>query len=178
MLFLNAAAGPQKATSATSAYLYRLGAEAGLFMAHPPIPGRRRRSYRLTLAGLAVLDDWSQANPSFRPFFEAFVPKKARNEIALMAMDIALGQVPACIKNDLQAIDDYAKKLRERLQREEERRAASIVGQKMSEWWSGIKTNAVSWPRFKPQTPPDDLTNDQLDVNRYLAMRKAYLGGK
>ena len=164
MLFLNAATAPQKATSGTAAYLYRLGAEVGLFMAHPPIPGKRKRSYRLTLTGLKVLDHWAEKNPSFTPFLNAFVTKKARNEIALEAMDFYMGQVPASIQKDLADIDAWAKAMAKKFTEEESRKAEAAVKGRMSQLLGKFRETALKWPTFKS---PEVTTLEQQHRDAY-----------
>lgn len=85
---------------------------AGLAVIEPSIPGKRKCRMRLSMNGLMLLDHWAGKHPRFKPFVDAYVPKKAREEIAATAFDLTMGGVPEYIRALHEKAEIEAKKLR------------------------------------------------------------------
>jgi hypothetical protein len=67
----------------------------GLVTYEPVIANRRKARARLSYAGLELLDYWADKYPKFKPFVDAYVPIKARKEIAADAVGYRLGIIPS-----------------------------------------------------------------------------------
>lgn len=71
--------------------------QAGLVYMVPCIPMRAKTKFRLTQSGVQLIDHWADKYPQFKPFVDAYLPKKARKQIAVDCVDFALGMEPARI---------------------------------------------------------------------------------
>jgi hypothetical protein len=71
--------------------------QAGLVYMVPCIPMRAKTKFRLTQSGVQLMDHWADKYPQFKPFVDAYLPKKARKQIAVDCVDFALGMEPARI---------------------------------------------------------------------------------
>lgn len=71
---------------------------AGLVTLEPAVANRRKARCRLSYAGLELLDHWAIRYPKFKPFVDAYLTKKARQEIASDALGYRLGFMPERFK--------------------------------------------------------------------------------
>lgn len=70
----------------------------GLGFTLPCLPGRRKTTIRLTMAGVMLLDHWAEKFPSFAPFVTAYLTPKSRKEIMSACFDFEMGAIPAVIQ--------------------------------------------------------------------------------
>jgi hypothetical protein len=66
----------------------------GLVTLEPAICNRRKSRARLSYVGLELLDYWAGKYPKFKSFVDAYVPTKARKEIAIDAVGYKMGIQP------------------------------------------------------------------------------------
>lgn len=101
-MLLRAAPSPAQSYSKTATHYYRQASSAGLFFVHPSIIGRARTRYRLTAAGMMLLDHYAAKHKKFAPFVEAYLPQKARDEINEMCCDMIMGIRPPIIRKEME----------------------------------------------------------------------------
>lgn len=69
----------------------------GLMYPVPEVPKRHRREWKLSYAGLMVIDNWADKYPRFKSYVDAFITDKDRKEIvessAMMRMGIPTEEV-------------------------------------------------------------------------------------
>lgn len=134
LLMLDAAAGRVKA---------RYGIlPTGLFYTLPLLVGVRSTGMRLSAAGLMLLDYWAGKFPRFEAFVNAYVTKKARQQIMCDCYDLAMGYEPAWFSNEAKKNKQYQLKAdsRElkRLKKEQEmnsvlqKQHAALIQQQMA----------------------------------------------
>lgn len=132
LTLLQSIPSPMKATSMTATHIYSRGMFKGMFLMHPPIPTRRRRSYQATLATIGLLDHWAQKWPSFKPHLDAYLTAKAKKTIISNEVDLTLGHVPRSIE---QALADIAKVF----EKQEQQRVKEIIAQESTKTLHKIK---------------------------------------
>lgn len=109
LMLLNLAAGNVSRTAGPMS-IYSL-MHVGLCFTVPPLPGRRRSSGRLTMAGVLLLEHWADRFKKFQPFLDAYMTKQARREIALACFGFEMGTVPPMITDRLKAASEYQNKI-------------------------------------------------------------------
>lgn len=100
LMLLGACPSPVQSYSKTASHYYFQGAIAGLFVKFPFIIGKRRARYRLTAAGLMLLDYYAGKHKAFAPFVDAYVTKKARDEINELSCDLIMGIEPRVLREE------------------------------------------------------------------------------
>lgn len=97
-IILNACPADNAGMSKRGWNMLHTGFHAGLFYKVPLVPTKARTKFRVTMAGVRLLDHWAEKHPKFRPFLDAYLPVKARNQIAADCVDFMLGTEPARLK--------------------------------------------------------------------------------
>jgi len=72
--------------------------------------GKYKGKGKLTAPGLRLLEYWADKYPAFKPFFEAYVPKKARKEILADSFDLEMGKLPKRVLDLIEKNDVIQKK--------------------------------------------------------------------
>lgn len=112
-IFLNSCPSPMRATSKTGKVFLNRGMHAGMFYRLPAIPKRRRARYRITASTVALLDHWAKYNPKFRPFLDAYLTPKARDEISRQCALLAFGICPEELEVEKMKAEEAEKKVRQ-----------------------------------------------------------------
>ena len=71
---------------------------SGLTYSDHCVKEKYKQKGRLTATGLRLLEHWARVYPSFAPFFEAYVPKKARKEIMADSFDLEMNVLPKRVR--------------------------------------------------------------------------------
>jgi hypothetical protein len=138
LVLLQAAAGPCRAMSFAAKEIYLSGVRAGLVMSYAPMIGVRRQNFRITNAGIAVLDEWAKRYPSFKPFVDAYVNKDIRRKAACIEVDIALGVTPP----DFAAFDEKFAKNEQRILAEAIKKQTEALEAKLR-YEGAVRTNRM-----------------------------------
>lgn len=120
-IFLNAGT-PMNPRSKTASMWTHAAFFAGLFYRIPPVPMRNRTKYRLTIAGLALLDHWAVKFPKFKPFVDAYISMKDRKAIASDCFVFTCGTIPKRVKDMIDLAEVYQPKAEEKRRQLEARR--------------------------------------------------------
>lgn len=117
-IFLNAG-NATRSRSKTAAFWYHFFYMRGLFYKFPPVPMRQATRFRLTVAGLDLMDHWAKERPRFAKFVDAYIDDKMRREIATDCTMLHIGTLPPSI-DKLRAMFDkwHARATRHDMERE------------------------------------------------------------
>lgn len=146
-MLLRTCPAPTNAYSKTAQFYYHQGVAAGLMYALPLIYGQRRTRFRLSASGVVLLDYYADRWPDFKPYVNAYLPAKAREEIQVDSCDFIMGIEPEWLKKEkekaLAAKDKWleCQKAKEQANLHVYMRRA-LEAQQATQW-NGVPTSAV-----------------------------------
>ena len=173
MAMLDCAPSPVRSRKGTSKWGVYTLKNLGLAFFYPVVAGQRCRSGRLSIEGIQLLDHWAKKFKRFRPFVDAYLTKKTRNEIAVLCFDLEMGVLPKLFddylaKHEVNMVKVKAKQeeeYRNRLEAEMTMRQSQAVDQ--SRYWGALYNSTVpstflsssptSSPLYRAAHTPEEL---------------------
>jgi hypothetical protein len=156
----------------------------GLVTLEPAVCNRRKQRSRLSYVGLELLDYWAGKYPKFKSFVDAYVPTKARKEIAIDAVGYKMGIQPSRfvrlreLHEKEVAMNRDTPTRRKFAQRAELQRQA-LFAQQQQLYWSGQTTAANHPPQWAQQAMQQAMQQQYnlANQNNVASITPLYVGG-